>query len=559
MPASVFALDDKPYAPWAYVPLVMVVAALCFGSLTDHLFFTHDLDTAYDYDRLNSDPSFFFSNEKTSAGGRLIDEFLFWVTYAAWGANPTLYHLLAISLHVLATLVLAHAYHRLGANRELSLLAGLLFLLNITHIQVVQWIAALEYPLMTTVAAVAICRYQAYAAAPSAGRLAAFYSLAVLGVFTHNAGVMTGPVCLYWSLSHGRGWRRTLRELAPLALLLAVAFYLTMQLMAPNTSSWDAANSYTGDRILPLLLDAFRTLFWFLGRLLSTAHWLPIPPHTRTLWEEGLGLVALAGLGLLLWRRKPVALWAVWTLAFLLPFLALPARIFEGMAVGPSRYLYIATAGSSFLLAWLLQRAGVWAVARGGSVARYLYAGALIALAVPNGFAIRKAEALSFYMSARYYLASGDEKTGKALLEKAMASGPDVINLRDAYFRLAAIQLYFNEDPNPALREALALFPNDRWLSLVKGLTDQESNDKLVQQRGTEQLANIIELANEEVRESLVFRNLASLLHNLGKGYMRGEDYPSAIRAFDRALRINPSREKTPEGLGDAYAQLGFQ
>ncbi len=91
MPASVFALDDKPYAPWAYVPLVMVVAALCFGSLTDHLFFTHDLDTAYDYDRLNSDPSFFFSNEKTSAGGRLIDEFLFWDQSDAQGVvNPNL-------------------------------------------------------------------------------------------------------------------------------------------------------------------------------------------------------------------------------------------------------------------------------------------------------------------------------------------------------------------------------------------------------------------------------------------------------------------------------------
>ena len=194
MSESVFAIDDKRYAPLAYTVLVLLVATLCFGGLTDHLFFTHDLDIVQDFDRLNSDPSFFFSSEKATAGGRLVDELIFWATYAIWGANPTLYHALAIAMHVIASLVLAYTYQRMGANRELGMLAGLLFLLNITHLQAVQWIAALEYPLVTIVTAIAACQYQIYSSAPSVGRLAVFYALALTGVFTHSAGIMIAPI-----------------------------------------------------------------------------------------------------------------------------------------------------------------------------------------------------------------------------------------------------------------------------------------------------------------------------------------------------------------------------
>ena len=196
MKTPVFDIDHR-YTPPIYVAALFLLSAYCFGSLTDHLFFTHDLDIVRDFDRLNLNPSYFFSSEKATAGGRLVDEFIFWVTYGIWGADPQLYHLLAITLHVLASLILAHSYYRLGADLELSLLAGLLFLLNIAHIQVVHWIAALEYSVATIVAVTAVCLYQSYAAALSVGRLTAFYAVAVIGVFTHSAGVMIGPICLY--------------------------------------------------------------------------------------------------------------------------------------------------------------------------------------------------------------------------------------------------------------------------------------------------------------------------------------------------------------------------
>ena len=53
--------------------------------------------------------------------------------------------------------------------------------------------------------------------------------------------------------------------------------------------------------------------------------------------------------------------------------------------------------------------------------------------------------------------------------------------------------------------------------------------------------------------------HLVSLFHNMGKGYFRGEDYPRAIRAFERALEIKPDKQNARKGLGDVYAELAFQ
>ncbi len=52
---------------------------------------------------------------------------------------------------------------------------------------------------------------------------------------------------------------------------------------------------------------------------------------------------------------------------------------------------------------------------------------------------------------------------------------------------------------------------------------------------------------------------LLSLFHNMGKVNFRGEDYPRAIRAFDRALEIKPYKQNTRKGLSDVYAELAFQ
>ena len=549
MSDSVFALDHKPYTFPAYIALVLVLAAVCFGSLTDHLFYTHDDEIALDYPRLSADPAFFFDPDKANASGRLIDELVMWAAYAAWGDDPALFHLLSVASHVLASLVLALAYHRLGANREMSLIAGLLFLLNITHIQAVHWISALEYPLALLIIAAAAYYYGAHAADPSPARLALFYALAATGLLTHIAALMLWPFCLCWSLLGDRGWRRTLRELVPLALLLVPVLYLVVQMTPARTSTFDAATSYSADQALPLLGGSGRALLWFAGRLLSTAHWLPLAPHDRPLWEEGLGLLVLAGLGLLIGRRITVAPWAAWTLLFLVPFLALPERILSDLPIGPSRYLYLASAGSSLLLAWLLQQVGLWA-ARRGKASRGVYACALIALFAANGYAIKKAEALAFYMSSRHYLASGDEETGTMLLQRAIDWGPDIINLQDAYERLAVMRLLEPERIADFTASALAQFPDSGTLQIINLVHRSTGLDPASQ---SQVIAKLDALAGDPD-----FADLIGLsYHNLGVGLQNKGAIKQAVAAFRLSLRFLPDRPATLRYLGAALHQQG--
>lgn len=96
-----------------------------------------------------------------------------------------------------------------------------------------------------------------------------------------------------------------------------------------------------------------RVLWWFCGRLLTTAHWLPLPIYLQQTWELYLGAVVFALLFWLIWRHKdPLRAAALATLIGLFPFLLLTEATILGLPAGPSRYLYLASTGFSLLIAW---------------------------------------------------------------------------------------------------------------------------------------------------------------------------------------------------------------
>tara|TARA_Y100000994_G_scaffold178922_1_gene147912 strand:- start:415 stop:672 length:258 start_codon:yes stop_codon:yes gene_type:complete len=80
--------------------------------------------------------------------GRPVAKIFFLLGQSLWGQNTTPYHLLLVGLHVLA--------NRLGADLELSLAGGLLFLLDVAHFRAVQWIAYLVYAVGLSLALMAI-------------------------------------------------------------------------------------------------------------------------------------------------------------------------------------------------------------------------------------------------------------------------------------------------------------------------------------------------------------------------------------------------------------------
>ena len=536
------ALRDTRTTWLAYALVLALLAVVAYGGLASQALDTDDFEYLRDANAANQDLSLLFSTDR-ELPGRPIAEVVFLLGHKLWGQDPTPYHLLLVGLHLLTSLLLAQTFRRLGAHLEISLVGGLLFLLNVAHFRAVQWIACLVYPLALSLALVAILLFMRYLATERRLLLVAAALLQTVAIFAHAGSICAAPFCLYLA------WRRYQRPGAA-APLLAVAILIPglLHFLYPQAPQARETLSIADP------IAVFGQFLGYMGRCLDSAHWLvagQIQP-----WEMIVGAVVLLGLGWLVVRRTgPEADWGLFALLALMPFVARET-------VEPSRFFYLSSAGSSLVLAWLLHTGIVSLQHFVGAWFRPLAWGiALSGLVATSLFSLHKAETLAYYSSGRSYHARLQHQQALKSYKKAaaLAGNTAATPLPEVYFHLASMQLYFNEDPDPALRQALALFPDYLWLNLVKSLVDQENNNTLIQQRGQDHLVACIEQAKREGRENLLVKNLTSLLHNMGKGYFGQQDYPRAIRTFERVLEINPDKHNTRKALGDTYAELGFQ
>ena len=381
----------KEHLWWSYVALLAAVAWLCFGNLRTHLLDTHDADSFADHLQIAEDWTFFFSDEKAQASGRPIAEATKFLFFLLFGNNPAAFHLLSIAVHTLAAFLLARIVWRQTDQIVLAALTGLLFLTNVTHFQAVHHISALDYPLALSCGLAALL---ALGRGATPQRPIAFAVWLCCGTLAHPS---IAPV---WLLALYLIWRRSdltasLGALWPSGLALCLAFACSLFLAADNTSTWQSVDEYGSQSTLDLGLGMVRVLVWFLSRLLTTAHWLPLPIYVQETWELYLGAVVCALLAWLIWRnRQPLTSAAGATLLGLAPYVLLTEATILGLPAGPSRYLYLATAGSSLLLAWGLD----WIRRR---LHPYAAAALLAVTLVSSYYSLRQVESISLFTSAR--------------------------------------------------------------------------------------------------------------------------------------------------------------
>lgn len=540
----------------AYFLLLCLVSAVCFASLADHLLDTHDAETFQDNIATSEDFSYFFlpAAQKELGSGRPAAELVKWVAYTLWGNDPGWFHLLVVAIHTLVSFLLARLGWRLGMGLGLSFAGGLLFLVNVAHFQAVHWISALDYPLALAWGIGAMLCYLGYFRSGRPGWLGGAYANLLLGTLAHLSILMAWPLCLFWAWHRGRGLSSALRHLLPFGLALLPALAFISYLTAKDTSTWQALGSYSLQNLLALLAGLGELLLWFSSRLFTTAHWLPLPVYQQQTWELWLGGGVLAGMGVLIWKRIfPGAVWAVWILGMLLPFLLLTEEIVLDMPAGPSRYLYSASAGSSFLLAWLLEGGSQW-------LGRYLkpwipYTGLTALLLASSYSSLKKAEALSFYTSGRNYIALGDSGHGTEQLKRAIAHAPQLIPLQDAYGRLG-LQLMGTDELAPILDQALQRFPKGLNLNLFREVAQSLSPDSVVQQQARERLESLLSDrsgARRKNAEVVVFQSYA----NMGLNLARSGELKRAIAAYRRALEFDPGSVKVYRRLVRALLATG--
>jgi hypothetical protein len=127
---------------------------------------------------------------------------------------------------------------------------------------------------------------------------------------------------------------------------------------------------------------------------------------------------------------SPLGDWAFWSLISVLPFVNYPSQM---LGHGPSRHLYFASAGASFVLAWVMRTGVQKVVKKHRAVTLTILAGGLVIL---SWDALKRAEAHTLYRSGKGYIARGDLASGNDQLIRAISRDPSLIPV-DAYERFA--------------------------------------------------------------------------------------------------------------------------
>ena len=201
-----FALRNTRTTWIGYALLLGFLAAVAYGSLAAQALDTDDFEYLRDAAAAQQDLSLLFSTDR-ELPGRPIAEIVFLFSHSLWGQNPAPYHLLVVALHLVASLLLAQTFCRLGADLELSLAGGLLFLLNVAHFRAVQWIACLVYPLALSLGLIAILLFMRYLETNRRPLLAGAALVQILALLAHAGSICAAAFCLYLA------WRRYRRPL----------------------------------------------------------------------------------------------------------------------------------------------------------------------------------------------------------------------------------------------------------------------------------------------------------------------------------------------------------
>jgi len=550
-PPSVFPLRSNGITWLTYLVFVCGLAWFFFGDLRHFPTGIHDDDVFADNIDISEDFTYLFSAEKRIAGGRPASEFVLWLSYLIWGNDPGRFHLVVVGFHTLASILLAVMCRQMRLSMGLSFLSGILFLIHVGHFQAVHWISALIYPLALIFALTAIVCYLHFMESRRRPWLACFYVSLLTAVLAHPAIVVLCLFCLYWSWHQKHELKRAVKSLLPFGLVLVPLNFFILSITSRQTSTWEFIDASAD--LLTRISSAGSNFVWFLGRLFIVAHWLPVTIYKRQDWEWWICVPVFVFLVWLLWRgRQPAAAWALWIFLTLLPF-AFVALVAQG-----TRYLYLASAGSSALLAWIIESAFLWGEGKIQPLRRCTYALTLAVFLGSSYIAHEKTEVFSLYGSAKYKLASGNIEQGVDLLKSSIELGnDDLIPLDEAYFSLLNATIIQGQDYRPLLSEALEKVPGDLELKTLEAAVKSLYPDPALRESG---LSFIRKLEEKVIRtdQVLAFHHMMSVIYsNIGHGFYTNEDYARAIEVYRLSLQYEPHRSNAFKGLIHALLQSG--
>ena len=527
---TLFSLADDGRTWSVYSAVALLATGLFYAPITDHPFDKDDAD--YVSTAALMGENFFAFLQSDHSYGRPLVQICVWMVYFCFGADPFPLHMLGLLIHAVAGALLALACRRLDLSMELSLTAGLLFLVSASHFRAVFWISAMAYPLALATGLLGLICFLHMQRTGGPWWTVGAYAALFGSVMSHVAGIAVWGFCLFLIWHREDDLRGRARHLLPLGAILiaSLAFFV---IAYPDTPQVKQAAR------LPQPTDLLFNLVWFCSRLVTTAHWLPLDIYRFAKWELFVGLIFFAVLVFRAYRGdRVVGQWTGWLLLTVSPFLTMSPEFVTLLTTGPSRYLYLPSAASSLLLAHGVFRTSIWIASRTGIWPGRLFAAMLLVLLLCSSFfSLRAAEAASTYTEGRNMVATGHFARGLERLQLSLATGgPRIVDRREIYVRLGMQSPLVGKDALTILQRGVREFPNDVELNAYLAVLERECDEPRLRDLGRRRG----EMARAQMgsEADLYDFNLAVLYNNLSKGYAMHGLHEKAGRAMEQSLEL---------------------
>jgi tetratricopeptide (TPR) repeat protein len=419
--------------------------------------------------------------------------------YRVFGPHPFGFHLVNIVLNVLVVAAVFLVTKQLFQDRNLALMAAILFAIHPIHSEAIAWVAA--SPDLQLSLFYLLSFWFFLAVARPGGRFSWFAQLAMAGSFVlallSKEQAVTLPV-LATAYEHFYRADRAETKPAQKVQRYAVLWLLTFAYLLFRVRVLGALSS--GFNMIRLTwYETFASAIALLGQYIWKGLWpvdlrvfcpfhKPFGSFDPAVIGGAIALAMCCALFLFLWRHaKPLSFGILWMLAIVAP--VVNAR-WMPTAVFAERYFYLPSVGFCWILGWGFLRLQASASARGADWNRALAAafGILVALC-----------------SARIVMRNRDWRNNFVLYTNILGACPDATYIR----RDLGATYWQAGDVESAERE---------WREVLK----------------------------EEPENSLA-------LGGLGLVCLKEQHYPEAIDYYKKAIKFDPGNAEAHEYLGVTY------
>ncbi len=461
-----------------------------------------------------------------------------WAAHRVWGVEPLGYHMLNLTLHAAAALLLWAALRRLRVPG--AWLAAALFALHPVNVESVAWVSELKNVLSAVLYLLSFLAYlraappdtDATAAPPRRGCHGAALLLFAAALLTKPAAIGLPLVILlvvWWKRGSVRG--RDLLRVAPMLALAAAMSWVTVTAERLFSGASGAAWHLS---VAERALIAGRALWFYAGKLVWPVPLIAVYPRwpvsATALWQWLFPLAAVAVAATLWWQRSrlgrgPAAAAAAFAV-LLAPTLGFLDVAYFFYAYVADHFAYHAAPALLALLAAAVA-VGRRRLGRGGA-ARVADVGVAAVLVVLAGLTWRHAQAFA------------DERT---LCLDTLARNPD------AWLAMNNLGVALANEGRPA--EAVALY--ERALALAPEYAEAHNNlgvALVALGRTDEAIAHYREAVRIWPRFPRAYGNLGAALAMVGRT-------DEGIDRLEEAIRQDPDYAEAHRNLGAALAARG--